>query len=79
MALNLKKLREVPGRVFPVDEVYAALPVDPEQAFVLQGNVYVYGQAVQRDRTVLLDLRIQATVEQYCSRCLAEVISPLDW
>ncbi|MFN4217802.1 MAG: YceD family protein [Candidatus Bipolaricaulia bacterium] len=79
MALNLKKLREVPGRVLPVAEVYAALPVAPEQAFVLRGNVSVQGRAVQRDRTVLLDLRIQATAVQQCSRCLSDVISSLDW
>lgn len=79
MALNLKKLREVPGRVFLVDEVYPALTVASEQAFVLRGNVSVRGRAVQRDRTVLLDLRIQATAVQQCSRCLADMILPLDW
>lgn len=79
MALNLKKLREVPGRVFLIDEVYPALTVAPEQAFVLQDNVYVRGWAVQRDRTVLLDLRIQATAVQQCSRCLTDVVSSLDW
>ena len=79
MALNLKKLREVPGRVFPVAEVYPAVSVGPTHAFVLRGRVVVSGQAVQRDRTVFLDLRIQATAVQQCSRCLAEVISPLDW
>lgn len=79
MALNLKKLREVPGRILPVDEVYPAVTVAPEQAFVLRGRVHVHGQARQRDRTVLLDVRIQATAVQPCSRCLAEVISPLDW
>jgi uncharacterized metal-binding protein YceD (DUF177 family) len=77
MALNLKKLREVPGRVFPIHEVYPALSV--EHSFELRGKVSVSGQAVQRDRTVFLDLRIQATAVQQCSRCLAEVISPLDW
>lgn len=79
MALNLKKLREVPGRVLPVDEVYPALSVAPQQAFVLRGNVSVQGQAMHRDRAILLDLRIQATAVQQCSRCLADVISSLDW
>ena len=79
MALNLKKLREVPGRIFPVHEVYPAFTVSPEHSFVLRGEVYVSGQAVHRDRTVFLNLRIQATVVQQCSRCLADVISSLDW
>lgn len=79
MALNLKKLREVPGRILSVDEVYPALSVAPEQAFVLRGNVYVQGRATQRASTVFLDLRIQATAVQQCSRCLADMILPLDW
>lgn len=79
MALNLKKLREVPGRVVAVNEVYPAVSVGPEHAFVLRGRVLVSGRAVHRDRAVFLDLRIQATAVQQCSRCLAEVISPLDW
>jgi uncharacterized protein len=79
MALNLKKLREVPGRVLPVDEVYPALSVAPQQAFVLRGNVSIQGQARHRDRVIFLDLRIQATAVQQCSRCLADMILPLDW
>ncbi len=79
MALNLKKLREVPGRILFVDEVYPAVSVAPEQAFVLRGNVYVQGQAVHRDRAIFLDLRIRATAVQQCSRCLTDVQSELDW
>lgn len=79
MALNLKKLREVPGRVFPVHEVYHALTVSPKHLFVLRGMVQVQGQAVHRARAIFLDLRIQATAVQPCSRCLSDVISPLDW
>lgn len=79
MALNLKKLREVPGRIFSIHEVYPALSVAPEHSFELRGRVSVSGQAVYRDRAVFLDLRIQATAVQKCSRCLADVISPLDW
>lgn len=79
MALNLKKLREVPGRIFPVDEVYTELAVTPKHWFGVRGKVHVYGKAVHRDRGIFLDLRIQATAVQLCSRCLTEVISPLDW
>jgi uncharacterized protein len=79
MAINLKKLREVPGRTVAVDEVYPALSVAPELAFALRGRVHVQGQAVHRDRGIFLDLRIQATAVQPCSRCLADVISSLDW
>ncbi len=79
MALNLKKLREVPGRVVVINELYPELPVDPAHWFAVRGDVHVQGQAVHRDRGIFLDLRIQATAVQPCSRCLTEVISALDW
>ncbi len=79
MAINLKKLREMSGRVVLVDEIYPALSVAWGHAFALRGRVHVQGQAVHRDRAIFLDLRIQATAVQPCSRCLADVISPLDW
>lgn len=70
IVLNLKKLREVPGRVAVIDEFY-------DSVVVPQGRLAfsVQGQAVQRGWTVFVDLRIKVTVIQACSRCLAEVVS----
>jgi uncharacterized protein len=79
MALNLKKLREMQGRTIAIDELYESLGVGQDQPFFIQGGVHVQGQAVHRDRIVFIDVRIQAKAVQTCSRCLAEVVSQLDF
>jgi uncharacterized protein len=78
MALHLKKLREMQGRTVAIDETYQSLSGAQGQAFSVQDSVRVHGQAVHRDRTIFIDLHIQATAVQKCSRCLADVISNLD-
>lgn len=75
MPLNLKKLREVPGRVAIIEESYDAVTTSQDMPFSAKGSVRAQGQAVQRDRTIFIDLRIQATAVQACSRCLADVVS----
>ncbi len=77
MSLNLKKLRE--GRTIRIDESYDAPGVAQDQLFFIEGGVHVQGQAVHRDRRVFIDLRIRAKTVQTCSRCLADVVSRLDF
>lgn len=79
MSLNVKKLREMQGRTIAIDELYEPLGVGGDQPFSLEGGVHVQGQAVHRDRIVFIDLRIQAKAVQTCSRCLADVVSQLDF
>lgn len=78
MSLNLKKLREMQGRMVTVHEVYESLSPE-EKGIRFVESIRVQGQAVHRDRVIFLDVRIQATAVQPCSRCLGDVISPLDW
>lgn len=77
MAINIKKLREMEGKAVAVDELYHVTA--PEQLFTVRGTVSVQGQAIHRKRSIFLDVRIRATAVQQCSRCLADVVSPLDW
>ncbi len=77
MAINIKKLREMEGKAVAVDELYHVTA--PEQLFTVRGSVSVQGQATHRKRSIFLDVRIRAIVVQQCSRCLADVVSPLDW
>ncbi|MDW8329759.1 MAG: DUF177 domain-containing protein [Candidatus Bipolaricaulota bacterium] len=70
--LNLKKLRAAPDRPHEIDESYESFT---HESFSLEGRAIVRGEAVYRQNAIWVRLRIEATVSQACSRCLAPVIS----
>lgn len=72
--LDLKKLRAVPDRPQKIDELYESVE---RESFFLQGGVRVQGEAIYRQGSLWVRLRIEAMVVQACSRCLNSVVSTL--
>lgn len=71
MKLDLKRMKELPGRVFDVawEERWEALP-HRGRALPLRETVSVRGRAYYQGGIVYLDAELDTTVEVECSRCL---------
>ena len=78
MKLDLKKLKDAPGRAFPVrgslsldSLVYKGRPLK------LKDKIYLSGEATYRSETVHFAMRLKSLIELECSRCLKEFTSPI--
>ena len=69
--LDLKRMKEAPGRVFDVawEERWEALP-HRGRSLPLRETVSVRGRAYYQGGIVYLDAELDTTVELECSRCL---------
>ncbi len=78
MKLDLKKLRDAPGRAFPIA---TSLSLDSlaykGRPLRLKEKVHLNGEATYRSGTVYFAMQLRSLIELECSRCLKQFTAPL--